>query len=283
MNRIIIILIIAAVGLLSQDQPPVPGDRARRIRNTEFFRAQREAEAARPAAPKATSSRKPAAEMLGVTLWRLRASRSGDQARVLIHEPDGEAPQQLTPERISLDTRLLANDRVRISIESARHGFLYVASRERFADGSMGPASLIFPSRRIAGGNNHVQPGQLVDIPEPTNRRPYLTVKKSRPDHLGESLLIVVTKAPIEGLIVENGQRFLSEQQIAAWQKEMSTSREILEVPETVGRPWTSPEQSAAQGAVRLKMADPAPQTIYRFSPNDKQSLVVDLLLKVAE
>ena len=72
---------------------------------------------------------------------------------------------QWTPERIEVDTPLKVNDRVRLSVESPRDGYLYVIDREQYADGSLGDAYLIFPTRRTRGGDNRVRPGKLIDIP----------------------------------------------------------------------------------------------------------------------
>src|SRR6266446_6051279 len=75
-------------------------------------------------------------EEVGVTVWRLRPSRSSDEgARVLVQE--GLKQAEWTPERIEADTPLKIGDRVRLSIESPRPGFLYIIDREQYADGSL--------------------------------------------------------------------------------------------------------------------------------------------------
>lgn len=282
MNKCLVILAAAALAAGNQDESPSTGDKARRLRNTEFFRAQRAEEAhASQVQRKAAPARSD--KMLGITLWRLRAPRAADRARLLVHEQDKEEAREWTPERISLDTRLSENDRVRISIESTRHGYLYVASRERFADNTEGPAYLIFPSRRISGGQNKVRPGQLVDIPEANNRRPYLTLKRSKPGHIGESLIVVVSPAPIDGLIVANAPLQLSESHLGAWRKYLTATTKIAGVAETAGQPWTASEQSASQQATLLRVSDPAPQTIYKVNRNSRHPLIVDLLLKLSQ
>ncbi len=66
-------------------------------------------------------------EDIGVTIWRLRPSRSSDEgARVLVM--DGLRQNEWTPERIEADTPLKIGDRVRISVESPRPGYLYMTA-----------------------------------------------------------------------------------------------------------------------------------------------------------
>ena len=69
-----------------------------------------------------------------------------------------------TPERIEADTPLKVSERVRITVESPRAGYLYVVDREQYADGSLGDAYLIFPTTRTRDGDNKVRPGKLIDI-----------------------------------------------------------------------------------------------------------------------
>jgi hypothetical protein len=47
-------------------------------------------------------------------------------------------PTEWTPQRIEADTPLKVGERVRLSIESPRTGYLYVIDREQYADGSYG-------------------------------------------------------------------------------------------------------------------------------------------------
>jgi hypothetical protein len=68
-------------------------------------------------------------EEIGVTVWRLRPAKSGDTGgRVLVL--DGQKQYEWTPERIEADTPLNIGDRVRLTVESPRPGFLYIIDRE---------------------------------------------------------------------------------------------------------------------------------------------------------
>jgi hypothetical protein len=109
-------------------------------------------------------ARPPATEEIGVTIWRLRPARDTDVGgRVLVL--DGLKQAQYTPERIEASTTLNIGDRVRITVESPRPGFLYIIDREQYVDGSFGEPMLIFPTLKTRGGDNRVMPGKLIDIP----------------------------------------------------------------------------------------------------------------------
>src|SRR3954469_7238132 len=109
-------------------------------------------------------TRLPATEEIGVTVWRLRPARDNDDgARVVVM--DGLKQVQYTPERIEAETPLNVGDRVRITVESPRPGFLYIIDREQYADGSLGEPVMIFPTLHTRGGDNRVMPGRLIDIP----------------------------------------------------------------------------------------------------------------------
>lgn len=221
--------------------------------------------------------------MLGVTLWRMRAPRAADQARIIIHEPDTGTTREMTPERISADSRLYPDDRVRLTIESAVSGYLYVASCELYADGSRGTPYLLFPSRRILGGNNRVRPGMVVELPEPSNRRPYFTLKRGRADHVSESLIVLVSAQPISGLMVDQQPVALQPAQVERWIKDWGAGVKMIQMEGSVGQSWTAAEKAAASGAARLQPGDPAPQRIYRAAPATGQPIVIALDLKLVK
>ena len=71
---------------------------------------------------------------------------------------------------------LAIGQRVRLSIESARTGYLYVINRELYADGSTGEPYLIFPTTRLHRGDNKVTIGRIevtaVSTAPDTKQRP---------------------------------------------------------------------------------------------------------------
>lgn len=233
-------------------------DVERRIRTDEFL-AERQPLKPRPA----TASNKPVGPALvGVTVWRLRTPRTGDGARLIVHEDTPEA-QELTPERLSTGSPLRTGDRIRISLECARGGYLYVLSRELYKGGSAGKPYLIFPSRRIMNGGNQVRPGRVVEIPEWSNATPYLRLIRSRPDQESEELIVFVTPAPIKDLMSDGKPMPVAESLLAEWQKKYTQAVRILDAKELAGAGMSDSEKAASTKGAILRPSDPPPQTIY--------------------
>jgi serine/threonine protein kinase len=63
-------------------------------------------------------------------------------------------------EGVSPETTFYNGDSVRIRIQADQSGFLYIMSR-----GSSGKLSMLYPNRRIQGGNNQIVKGKVISIP----------------------------------------------------------------------------------------------------------------------
>lgn len=220
---------------------------------------------------------------IGVTIWRLSpASVNDGGARVLVME--NAQSTQWTPQRIEADTPLQVGERVRISVESPRPGYLYVIDREQYADGSLGDAYLIFPTRRTRGGDNRVGPGMLVDIPAQEDNPSYFTLvpSPSRSDQVAELLSIIVAPQPLEDLPIAANPLKLSKSDVAKWERAWSSAVERFEMVGGAGRPWSKVEKEAGSivSARVLTQEEPAPQTIYRVASRSKNIFLVTVPLR---
>ena len=216
--------------------------------------------------------------VIGITLWRLRPSRKADTGeRIITH--DGPESVEWLPERVSSTGRLSEGDRIRISIEAARTGYLYVVDQEIYADGSKGEPFLIFPTTRTRGGDNSVKAGRVIEIPSQDDSPPFFTLKRTRADHVGENVIVLVTPTPIAGLAISDKALRLSDETLASWEKSWGAQTGRLEMANGNGKPWTRQEKEAgADGTRSLKADEPAPQTIY-YRPG--ASRTVPVLVKV--
>src|SRR6185369_2616807 len=205
--------------------------------------------------------------VVGVTLWRLRpANRYDSGERLIVH--DDNANSEWMPERISANTRLVQGDRLRISVEAVRAGYLYVVDREQYADGSLGEPYLIFPTKRTSGGDNQVAIGRLLEIPAQDDSPPFFTMKKSRADHVAEVMSVLVTPTPLEGVQISDKALKLTDAQVAGWEKAWGSSVGRLEMS-TAGQAWTKEEKDARTRA--LTASAPAPQLVF-YRPSAKPS-----------
>jgi hypothetical protein len=220
--------------------------------------------------------------LVGITLWRLRPSEPADrpEVRSLIHEENES--HQWTPERVSIETPLHEGQKVRISIESVRTGYLYVIDCDEYADGSKGSSYLIFPTLRTSRGDNRVSAGTVVEIPAPDDYPPYFTVKRSRSDQTNETLTILVRPKPIENLQISHDRLRLSAEQVAIWKKQAKAASYRLEAKAQVGKPYTLEEKKAGTGEKTLTQDDPLPQTLYYTPAKPGESLAVELPLRIS-
>lgn len=202
--------------------------------------------------------------VVGVTVWRLRPARTNDDGErmAVVHEDAGT--EAWIPERVRAGASFAEGDRVRLSIEAARAGYLYVINREQFADGTFSEPEMIFPTTRTRRGDNRVQPGLLVDIPAQDDRPPYLTLKRSRGDQAAEVLSFIITRQPLEGVEITDRSQRLTAEQVASWEKSWGGPLGRLELDGGAGQTWTTSEREASAIAARLLTRDaPTPQTIY--------------------
>lgn len=219
--------------------------------------------------------------VVGVTLWRLRQSNTTDTGeRILVQEGAGSA--NWIPERVEADTKLTAGTRVRLSVEAASVGYLYVVDREQYADGRLGEPYLIFPTTRTNGGHNEVKPGRLIEIPAQDDRPPFFTLKPSRATQVSEVITVLVSPTPLEGLQIGDEAQKLSIEQLAKWEQEWGGRVGRLELQNGAGKTWTKQEKEAGANATRsLNQDEPAPQTLY-YNPAAKsgQPVMVSVALQ---
>jgi len=272
-------------GPLDARVSPPQDTQTRRLWDSEFFKAKKPAPAKRRyrvATPRIPTDRVDGNGVLGITLWRLRPSRATDdtEVRLLKHEKDKTDVTEWTPERISIDTPLAAEQRVRLSIEAARTGYLYVIDRELYADGTLGDPHLIFPTLSLRGGDNQVSVGRVIDIPALDDKPNYYTLIPDRPGLAGEVLSVLVTPQPLTDIEIGEEAVKLPTDLVAKWEKSWGAHVGRLEMLNSIGNAWTKEERDASKGQT-LKPDGPSPQTLYyRPSAKPDESLMVSLRLR---
>ena len=231
---------------------------------------------------------KPLAEndaILGITVWRMRPASEEDPATLTAGRAGGSL--KVTPERVETDTLLREGDRVRLTIEAPRQGYLYVIDREQYADGTSSAPFLISPALRIAGGENRVAAGNLVEIPNQSDRPPYFTLRRSKPNQTAELISVIVSREPLEGVPIgpeaSRNARKLSEEQVRRWESEYAQEPEIFELAGGAGRAWTRAEQQAGTGTRLLVQEDAMPQTLYRVPGRPGQPIMIQVPLLIVE
>jgi hypothetical protein len=198
---------------------------------------------------------------------------------------DGLKQTEYTPERIEAETPLNVGDRVRISVESPRAGFLYIIDREQYADGSLGDPVLIFPTMHTRGGDNRVMPGRLIDIPAQEDQYSYFTAQPAgtRRDQVAELLTVILVTQPLP-LEIGNQPLKLAPKQVTEWERLYGGASETLELVGGAGRTWTNEEKLAGMANGRqLTQGGPPPQTVYRVERRSGTPLLVTVPLRYAK
>jgi hypothetical protein len=226
-----------------------------------------------------------AARNLGITVWKLQPGRAfadfyqpacRGAARSI--GPDGGRdigqPTMLAPPfRSSSETLFRLGDRIRLSIESTRPGYLYIIDHELYADGTYGLPKLIFPTQRIRGGNNYLVPGSPVEFPDLCDNANYFEFLPSRGEQnpVAEALIMIVTDKPLTEIGVPSDAGLIPKSWLTIWEARWSSQTNIYELDEGEGQPYTIGElnagfeirQQGRPGARALGQGGPQPQTLY--------------------
>jgi hypothetical protein len=263
-------------------QQPDDEEQSRQVFATEFLNARPAPQTRRGSAPKAAkTSPNPTSDLLGITIWRLRPVTSSDdtQARLLDHE--SEADTVLIAERVASDTKFKEGQKVRLSIESPRTGYLYVIDREQYLDGTFSDPYLIFPTMKIQAGDNAVAAGRLIEIPDQDDRPFYFKMNRHRADQVGEVLTLLVTPQPIPGMQLGKKALKLTNEQFAQWERKWKAPAKRVELANHTGKTYTKAEMTAGAGNTSLLgRNDPPPQTIYRVSAKPGDPLLITISLQ---
>jgi hypothetical protein len=211
---------------------------------------------------------------VGVTIWKLEPAAVGHANAELSASGSNWNREDWIPRRVEADVEFREGDKLRISIESPRDGYLYVVNRDWLADGSYGETNLIFPK---LGEDNRLEAGKLIDIPAPLDP-PFKASPK--PNQMSELLTIIVTSLPLK-LRLGRREIPISKTQLREWEERWGGEAERLEMNGGAGQARTEKEKLAVSStrSRQLTRDDPMPQTIYSLAPKNIDGLLFNLVL----
>ncbi len=222
---------------------------------------------------------------LGLTLWQmvLAPPTAEVKTRGFSHpKEDKEGKKDWTAVRIGWDKPVHENDYVVFTFESAPQGYLYVIDRDAFSDGSFGDPILIFPTKRIRNGSNEVEPGHLVQIPDPMDRPPALQVDPAKPGQTGIQLIVIATPQEIPELRAADDQQKIPAAWLVRWQKQWATNVELTTDPKLNGVAITLAEQAALSDFNHpLGPNDKAPSALFHRRGPSGQPIYVAATLRL--
>lgn len=255
---------------------------------------------------------------LGVTLWLLRpaqefkaptpapaANRSNQTkpetkpepkrdeeiARVLVKKKVGnsERTDEMIPERIEANTPLKVGQMLRLSVEVPQDGYLYVIDREKYTDGTIGDAFLIFPSNPKSD-EHRVTAGRIIELPD---SKDYVFEVKLRSETenktlSGELLSFLVSPRPLDGIPAADAEGLirLPNALVSEWETKwgQNTVLSQAELETGKGRARTRSEQNALTGNSQgLTQADPLPQTVFTVAVKRGSPYMVKMPLTIGK
>jgi len=158
-----------------------------------------------------------------------------------------------------------------------------VVDREQYSDGSSGDPYLIFPTTHTRGGNNSVAAGKVIEFPAQDDEPPYFVLTRSRAEHAGELLIIIVAPQPLAGMQPGPEPIKVPAEKLAAWEKDWGGSTERFELEGGGGLPYSNAEKVAGESGSRmLTQSDPLPQTILRVTAKPGSPVLVKVVLRIA-
>lgn len=223
-------------------------------------------------------------EQVGITLWKLRPEISGETgARLLTMGKQSADNSKLIAQRVELDTVFTKGDKVRISIESPRTGYLYVVDREIKKDKSLGEPYLIFPTLRTRGGDNSVGTGKVIEIPAQTDDPFFFEITPTESNYAGEMLTILVSPTKIEGLSLSDAPIKLQSSLVAEWERKWEKPATAFELEGGTGQKYTEDEKVAGAGARQLTHKSPSPQSVLIVEAPKSSAFMVSFPMRVSQ
>ncbi|HBB94068.1 MAG TPA: hypothetical protein DC054_01640 [Blastocatellia bacterium] len=210
---------------------------------------------------------------VGVTIWRVGHGHSKGLAQV------GEEQ-----ERLDTNAPYTNGDTIRLIIESATTGYMYIVDQEEYSDGSYSPAMLVFPTLKTRKGNNLIEAWSQVEVPA------YPAVWRFQPRELEEGevrkvqvaevLTIVVSpKALVDSARIGDKQLALNKGEFEGWRKEPQRPVQQFDVENLLGQITKSRilEQVGSEGATEDEFVT---QTIYQVAKRVANPIIVTVPLR---
>jgi len=222
-----------------------------------------------------------AAPMLGVTFWKLTPSEPQDLpgAKDMVHEATQDKDVEYTSRRIDPDRGYQLRDQARISLEASARGYLYIIGQPMSSKGRLGAPVQIFPSGRLRSGNNRVDVGQLIDVPQPGDKPEYLRILSNDPDFSGDLLTFIWAPEELE-LRPDPETKVVPEDTFDAAVRQWGPHTKLVHSgPQDAAR--TDAEKTARLHKGLLEAGDTLPQTLFKTTQSAHTPLLAQIAVRL--
>jgi Domain of unknown function (DUF4384) len=225
---------------------------------------------------------------LGFTVWRVEKAVGPDNSKSLTEHDDRSGAARRV-ERLDPDAALAVGDSVRIGVESLTHpGYLYIIDREKYADGTYGSPTLVYPTLRYRNGDNYVRPGDVTFLPGP-GREITISSDSARKQSAEELTIIVSPTRLIDVSQLQMEQIMVSPNQLLEWIKKWSAEEIQLDQVGAAGLGMTAAERAAGADQPKglnehpLSQSDPLPQTMLEMKIKRGSPMITTVTLPIKQ
>jgi hypothetical protein len=234
---------------------------------------------------------KPAAKQfetarLGFTMWRVNPEVAENESKG-VTEVDLQKSERAGAETLKV------GDHFRIGVESLSHnGYLYVINREKFADGSYGRPTLIFPTLSSRGGYNQVQAGILTMLPTSYGYAYRIDPPKEGKQIAEELIIIVSPKILINPGLLQSKAIQVSSDLVGQWLNQYRTedfqiaelvdgAQEVMTTAEQLA--WKEQSKGITEVATTLTQEDVPPHVVYQMKIKRGNPVVTIVTLPIKQ
>jgi hypothetical protein len=211
---------------------------------------------------------------VGVTIWLVDHGQSKGIEQI---------GQEQLIERLDTNAAYEEGDTIRLRIESPTAGFLYIVDQERYADGSLGSAKLVFPTLRLRKGNNSIESWKPIDVPaypavwgfKPAD----LNEGETRKTQIAEVLTIIISPTVlVDPVRITEKQLVLNKGEFEGWRAKWRTAIQQFDLENGLGD--TSKTKGIEQKGEEANDDELGPQTTYRVTIKPGNPLWVTVPLR---
>ena len=165
---------------------------------------------------------------------------------------------------------------------------MYIIDREKYADGTFGSPTLVYPTLRYQNGDNYVRPGDVKFLPGP-GREITISSDSARKQSAEELTIIVSPTRLIDVSQLQMEQIKISPNQLLEWIKKWAAEEIQLDQIGSAGLAMTAAERAAGADQSKglnehpLSQNDPLPQTMLEMKIKHGSPMITTVTLPIKQ
>lgn len=233
---------------------------------------------------------------IGFTFWLLKDSRPDDSADVIeqkeritkIKKADDVTEKKekvsITPQRANSNTIFNNGDWLRFSLDLPAERYVYIFNREKYEDGTLSDAYLIFPRKTDQGHSDKSVAGKLLFIPNNTD---YFeieeSINKENKIKTEEVYYILISPTRIKDIapLEDQEPKVISSTLLRNIEQYMSPFWKLESLNEEAKAITSVEKQASTDGKGELTEDDPLPQMLYHIASKPGKPILFTISAKI--